>query len=378
MRITFVIPSLTPGGAERVITTMANYWSNRGWNVTLLTFDDGGAPPFYELDPRVVHHSLGIAAASANAIAALLNNFSRLSRLRQAIRASRPEAVISFMDRTNVVTLLATWGMGLPVVVSERNDPAQSKIGRVWSGLRFFTYHLASRLVVQTERAGAFFPPSIRHRSMVIPNPVVRPELGATSLYRLKQPAIVAMGRLVEQKGFDLLIGAFARLKERHPTWSLTIIGEGPLRPSLELLAASHGIQDRVAFPGRIKDPQAVLAQADIFVLSSRFEGFPNALCEAMACGLPVISTDCPSGPCEIIRDTYDGLLVQPNDETALATAMDRLMSDTSFRERLSKRAVEVTQRFGIERVMDSWEHLLATVVRAPAAVQDKISPELP
>jgi glycosyltransferase involved in cell wall biosynthesis len=152
---------------------------------------------------------------------------------------------------------------------------------------------------------------------------------------------------------------AFAQLKERHPNWNLTILGEGPLRQVLESLRDQLGLTSRVFLLGYVRDTYYYLKKADLFVMCSRFEGFPNALCEAMACGIPVISTDCPSGPREIIRSGENGLLVQPEDVNALALAMDSLMSDEKERKRLGSRAVEVIERFSLEKIMRMWEEVL-------------------
>jgi GalNAc-alpha-(1->4)-GalNAc-alpha-(1->3)-diNAcBac-PP-undecaprenol alpha-1,4-N-acetyl-D-galactosaminyltransferase len=367
MRCTLIIHSLSSGGAERVISRIANYWAVKGWAITLLTFDDGSEAPFYDLEDGVNHRSLGLAATSTNPIAGIWNNLSSIRSLRAAIIESKPDAVISFMARTNIITILATRGLNTPILVSERNDPAMLSPGRMWGTLRQWTYPFADRIVVQTERAGDYFPAKLQDRIFVMPNPVILPPIETTESNRslAGDRSLIAVGRLTYQKGFELLLQAFARLKDDYPEWMLTILGEGELRPDLESLAQSLGLANRLHLPGRVKNPHELLRQADIFVMSSRFEGFPNALCEAMVCGLPVISADCPNGPREIIREGVDGVLVPTEDITALAAAMGRLMSDPQLRAALAAAAPELAQRFSLEKVMLMWESLVQEVIKS-------------
>jgi GalNAc-alpha-(1->4)-GalNAc-alpha-(1->3)-diNAcBac-PP-undecaprenol alpha-1,4-N-acetyl-D-galactosaminyltransferase len=366
MHIVFVISSLNAGGAERIASVMANYWAEKGWDITILTMDDGNTPPFFWIDPSIKHYALCVAGESPNIVAGISQNLRRAQILRKEIAAINPQVVISFMDQTNVLTLLATVGMHLPVFVSEQIDPHCVSIGRIWELLRRLLYRHATFVVPQTERALYYFSPEIQKRSRVIPNPVLLPageELGDMPEDNNKRKTIIAMGRLEHQKGFDILLRAFAKVAHKHFPWSLCIWGEGSLRGSLEALRGQLGLDSRVQLPGRTKHPLMVMKQADLFVLSSRYEGFPTVLGEAMASGCPVISFDCPSGPRELIRDGFDGVLVPNGDIDALASVMDRLMTDECARLDLAVNAREVLARYGLEKIMTIWEEMIQDAV---------------
>lgn len=374
MRITLVIFSLRAGGAERVMSTMANYWAAKGWTVNLLTLNSPDEVPFYELHPSVRHRALGLASASPGAFSGLMNNLYRVRELRRAIRETVPDVVLSSMTPTNVLTLLATRGMNLTVFVREANNPYLSKVGRHWDLLRRWTYRRASRVVLLSKDSLAYFSEKVQRRAVVIPNPVImnaipRQPRSANG----PQMTMIAMGRMAPQKGFEMLLQAFSKNADKHPDWSLEILGDGPLRAELEATVDALGLTGRVRMPGVIKDPYRRLLLADLYVMSSRYEGFPNALCEAMAAGLPVISFACRTGPAEIIREGIDGVLVPAEDVGALGEAMDRLMGDPKTREALAARAPEVLERFGLEKVMGIWETAI-TEARAKGS-HPKLSP---
>jgi glycosyltransferase involved in cell wall biosynthesis len=283
--------------------------------------------------------------------------------VEDTIRKLRPDTVISFTDRMNVVTLAACRSLGVDTVVSERIDPSQQPLGWYWSKLRRWDYPLARALVVQTQTVRSQLLPLMRGRPIyVIPNAVDAPASQVVCEPRQTTDGslqLAAMGRLAYQKGFDLLIDAFARAARDQPRWSLVILGEGPERRRLEEEIHSRGLEGRVRLLGWVSDPSAVLRNCDAFVLSSRFEGFPNALLEAMALGLPAISVDCPSGPADIIRNEVDGLLVPFGDLPALAAAIRRLLSDEPLRHRLGAEAVHVVERFSSERYFARWDAVL-------------------
>jgi glycosyltransferase involved in cell wall biosynthesis len=316
---------------------------------------------FYELDSRIERVGLGLTRETGGIVQATRENLRRALAIRRALRATGPDRAVSFGDIMNCLVLLAASGTGTRTIVSERNDPRHLAMHQPWATLRSRLYPRADAVVVQTAGVADW---ARRHlpsaRTVVIPN-FVCPRPGSrypTGPDGAQERRLVGMGRLTPQKGFDLLIAAFARVAPAHPEWRLVIAGDGQERSRLEALVSELGLDTRVALPG-VLNANEHLASADMFVLSSRFEGFPNALMEAMAAGLPVVSFDCQSGPREIIRDGTDGILVPNEDVTSLAAQLDRLMSDEPARLRLGRAATEVVERFSLERVMAQWEELV-------------------
>lgn len=382
MRITFVISSLDGGGAERVVSNMARYWADKNWEITILTLFHGRRPVCYDLHPNVTHRDLANSTLfknprpDAQSLFALRDLFNVLTpserrvflrdiilivALRHAIIGTRPQTVISFIDVTNIYVLLALYRLNLPLIISERCHPVSTG-DQGWDRLRQRLYLRANNLVVLAEESLSCFEVEVRKRCRVIPNAVMPLRYAASdeeARHRKDERVLLAMGRLAYEKGFDLLLHAFARIAPKHPLWSLDIFGQGPLRSALEGLADELGLSKRVRFHGFTHQPYDIMRRSDLFVLSSRLEGFPNVLLEAMACGLPVVSFDCPTGPRDIIRDGTDGLLAPPLDLIALSKNLDRLMGDEAERKRLAARAPEVIERFSVERVMGMWENLV-------------------
>ena len=231
MRITAIISGLWGGGAEHALCILASGWAERGHQLSILTFEhtDGQS---YALHSAVQVRRLGLAGVSRHFLQALWRNLQRIRVLRRAIRKSEPDIIISFMDQANVLTLLATRGLGKAVIIAEQTDPALYDIGVLWNCLRRLCYPLADSLVCPTAATLARFRATTGVRGVAIANPIVVPPDVAQTRDRSGNSAghtLIAMGRLVKQKGFDLLLEAFSRLADRHPDWSLTIIGKGPL-----------------------------------------------------------------------------------------------------------------------------------------------------
>ena len=373
MRLMLVISSMSRGGAERVLGILADAWSANGHQVTLVTLA-GAMPGDYQLSGKVNRVALNTSLKSSNPVHGLVNNLRRIHLLRKMFTDNKPDVIISFVVHTNILTLLSALGSDIPVIVSERTDPSRIMIGRIREMLRKRLYPRAAAVVVQTFTVKSQMQTKMPSTSFyVIPNPVPDADpdkhfdhLPVRSLVKITEDTkiISAMGRLDVSKGFDLLIQAFKAVHVDHPECHLVIFGEGRERKNLERMVSSYGLQSHIHLPGSISTPRRYLSQTDIFVLSSRFEGFPNALLEAMASGLPVISFNCPSGPSDIIRDGIDGLLVPCEDVDALTVALSRLLSNTAERLCLSAAAREVTLRFAVNKILAFWDPLLEKAVK--------------
>ncbi|MBU1042441.1 MAG: glycosyltransferase family 4 protein [Proteobacteria bacterium] len=361
MRIALTISSLGIGGAQYVMTWLAETLVSHGHTVSLHCFDTVECQPFFPLHRDIKLLRLGLASPSSNISQALMTNYARVRGLRQSVLEQRPDVALSFMTEMNVLALLALSDK-VPVVVSERVNPVRHNIGPIWSSLRRIAYQRATAVVVQTQDILPFFSRRLRNRCTVIPNPVFPPQHGALPHAHLKRPIIVGLGRLQHQKGFDILLRAFAATREAHPEWSLVVYGEGPQLQELQDLCTRMGLNAQEIFPGVTHQAGAILAQADIFVLPSRFEGFPNALCQAMAAGVACIATNCESGPSNVIDQEVNGLLVPVEDEQGLTTTLARLMEDDGLRLRLGQRATEVLIRFAPDNVAEIWERLLSNI----------------
>lgn len=362
MHLLCVIHALQPGGAERVASILANAWVAEGTTVTLLTLD-GGEEPFYRLDARVRWLAAGPAFPSGSAVKAIGGNLTRIFRIRREVSRYKPDVVISFLTETNVDVLIATRGLGLPVIACEHTDPATCPIKPAWGRLRRLMYPWASAVVVLNERARRFFPLNVH--GVVIANPVLDPSAVASPAALRGGRRIVAMGRMAPEKCFDRLIKAFAALAPRHPEWSLTILGDGAGRGALEELCRELGVASRVFLPGIVPEPQGTLAQSAIFVSTSVLEGFPMAICEALACGLPVVAAEYHSGVHEIIEQGENGIIVPAGDGRALEDAIEHLIEEPEERVRLGGNARGVTDTFGLSRVLERWSFLLDDVTAA-------------
>jgi GalNAc-alpha-(1->4)-GalNAc-alpha-(1->3)-diNAcBac-PP-undecaprenol alpha-1,4-N-acetyl-D-galactosaminyltransferase len=360
---------MTTGGAERVAATLANAWAEQGRSVWIVSSFIDSRVVGYRLHPQVsVVFLADLLPSSGRGIVPKV--ITKLFALRRLVAKIKPDVVISFLTNVNVVSLAALARSGVPLVISERVDPAADvELSRTLRIARALLYRLAAALVVQTASAATHY----RERVRVLPpivtisNPLPRELAKHTERARQEGEGrrIIAMGRLTPQKSYATLIRSFARAFAEDRTWRLQIWGEGPQRDELQRLIASLGLRERVSLPGLTDSPWAVLAAAQIFALTSKYEGFPNAMLEAMACGLACVAVDCPSGPRELAEGGAAALLIPRGDVDLLADALRRLAFDAEIRGALGARAAEFVRReFSEESILTQWDCLLTEAIR--------------
>lgn len=361
--IAVVVHALHGGGAERVAAAMANLWAGRGDRVTAITLAAADTD-VYQVDSSVRRVGLALMGKSRNNLEAIWNNRRRVRALRTAIRDAQADCIVSVTDQMNILTLLASRGLQVPVVIAEHSDPRHQGLGLIRERLRRRLYPQAAAIVVLTQSVADHLCAILGERPIhVIPNGIERPPESALRARADVQPLIVSMGRLSNEKQFGKLISAFAQLATRYPDWRLAIAGEGPQRDALQRQIQDHGLARRVELVGWVDDPFAFLSRGAIYVLSSRYEGFPVALLEAMAMGLAVVSVDCDSGPREIIQDGVNGRLVPVGDLAVLTQSIAQLIEDQQLRNRLGSAARTVVERFSPERFEERWDRVFGDIL---------------
>lgn len=368
--VALFINNLHGHGAQRVVTTLANSWARAGWGVCVITLTDEGSD-YFALDEKVRRIVVGLSRSPDGAVGRLLINVRRALALRRAVRAAGVPIVTAFLIHNNLLTVLAAKGFGLRVVLCERNDPERETLAWPIKLLRRLLYRQAD--VVTSNSRGvleilkAYVP---EDKLAFVPNPLVVPESPGNVAPGMS--TVLTVGRLSPQKAHDVLLKAFAQVAPGRSDWRLAVLGDGELREPLRRLAASLELSDRVDWLGQRPDPFAHYRAADIFALASRFEGTPNALLEAMACGLAVVVSDTSPGPLEYVDDGVTGLVVPVDDARALAGALERLMSDPDLRRRLGTAARTRVAESALPHALATWERVLGLPLPADTRPADR------
>ena len=364
-RLLFFVSSMQGGGAERVAALLCNYWVAEGHDVMLVPTFSGRGTCLYELDSRVRLNYLAdtVGKRGSSPIGKLI----RLSAIRKMIRRQAPDVVLSFLTNVNVAVLLASWRLEVPVIVAERSYPGAMPVGTVLARLRGLTYPRARAVVMQTAQGKEWLSKHVpQARGVVIANPCQYPlptsvpVVDVNEKLRQGRRVLLSVGRLSGEKGYAILIAAFAALSKSFNDWDLVILGEGEERPALEEQVRHLRLCDRVRLFGRVGNLHDWYRRADLYVMSSLFEGFPNALLEAMSYGLPSVSFDCETGPADLIRHGENGLLVSPEHGAGgLRAALQCLMANSGMRQSMSGAARDVRDRYHVAMIGQLWSSVL-------------------
>lgn len=350
------IDSMQRGGAQRVMSVLSKFLSDRGIYTILVNDiipDERKAE--YSIDFRV--HRVFL---DKNRKLGRNKNIARVIGLRRLVKEENPDVILSFMGPPNYRMLLATIGMRCRKVISVRNDPYREYGTGLKKWIAGFIFRFADGCVFQTEQASEYFPAAVRKKGRIILNPVDSSFFN--TVWKGEDKTILSVGRLYPQKNHVLLLNAFAQVHKKHPKYELKICGKGSEENNLKELASELGIDSFVSFMGEVGNVKDELKHSSCFVLSSDYEGLPNALMEAMAVGIPVISTDCPcGGPHTLIRHNENGILVPCGDVNGLADAIEEVISNKEKRMRLGQYGKESAAHFRTETVMGEWLEYLFT-----------------
>jgi GalNAc-alpha-(1->4)-GalNAc-alpha-(1->3)-diNAcBac-PP-undecaprenol alpha-1,4-N-acetyl-D-galactosaminyltransferase len=367
MRIVFLTSSMEGGGAERVAALLANGWADKGHEVVLMPTFSARGECVYPLRQSVDLTFLSDLCSPG------AGRLERFIVLRKFMKMSRPDVVVSFLPHVNVAAILAAASLAIPVVACERTYPpaVRPQISIFYRIMRNLAYPLASALVGQTESTANW----LRLRSgkaqvVAIPNPVVLPLpsklpiIDPENMIRSERKVILWAGRFDEAKRAVLLIDAFNDIVAGAPDWDVCMLGSGPRHKTLQERINALGLGKRILLPGFAGNLGDWYRRADIYVMTSSFEGFPNTLLEALAHSVPSVAFDVLTGPRDL-SDDGRRLMLLPDREhvTALAAALTSLISDKELRTKLGAAAAEVSITYSEDAVLSMWDELLASVV---------------
>lgn len=354
--IAFYIGSLAKGGAERVISNLAESFNANGYRVYMVT--KMREENEYTISSDITRVIADITPEEETN-SRIRNLYRRIHKLRMIWKQIKPDTIVSFIGKNNLMSIASSRGLRIPVYVSVRSAP-QREIG---SGrnkqLTFFLFSMAKGIILQTTQAKAFFTPKLQQKVTILPNSV-NPKFMKPMYSGERKKTIVSVGRLDDNKNQQLLIEAFDCIKEDFPEWNVEFYGDGENTEKLQNIIQTKNLSHCVKLMGSRTEIDIYIQDASVFVLTSKVEGMPNALIEAMALGLTVISTDCPcGGPADLIRNGENGFLIPVDDKEALIRTLQQVLSDESLRMKLSNQAHNIIHTMNPDTVNQAWIDLI-------------------
>lgn len=356
--IVFVTISMCGGGTERVISVLANHAASLGQNVTIMMIADDRVE--YELDKRI-----NVVCVSKATGGSFIGRIKRILAMRKLIKNSDNAGVIAMGSSSSLFTLVATFGLRNPVVVSERNPPNRLNLKPISKGMmlvREYLYGRATKVVLQTEDSKECFGKRVVANATTVMNPLTD-DIYNYDVNGVREKSIIAAGRFVDYKAFDFLIDSFAEFNKTHEEYTLKIFGKGDLQGEYQKQIDELGITDKAKICGFSSNLYGELLKGGMFVSPSRAEGVSNALLEALALGIPVIATDCPVGGSKMcIESGVNGILIEVDNMKELVDAMSKVADDVEFRDKITTSAVARSKDWSVDAVWAQWMQLLSGV----------------
>ena len=345
--IIFVINRLGGGGAERVAQLLVSSIGSSDYSVKILSVN--------KFEREYDHANLNVEYLSSES--ASLSKLKRIKAIRNYLKKDKPDVVISFEYFLNMDTIVAARGLGIKVIVSERNDPAQQRERKVVNFLRDYLYRKADVLVCQTPDAKAYFSKKVQEHSVIIPNPV---KSGLPSWCGQNSNKIINFCRLEKQKNLPLLIDAFEQLHKEYDDFELLIYGDGREGDALKSFITERGIEQFVHIYPAVNNIHRVASACRMFVSSSDYEGLSNSMLEAMAMGMPTVCTDCPCGGARmVIENNVNGILVPVGDRDALVASMRKVIADVGFAAEIAAAAQNISEKLSQTKISEKWNELI-------------------
>jgi GalNAc-alpha-(1->4)-GalNAc-alpha-(1->3)-diNAcBac-PP-undecaprenol alpha-1,4-N-acetyl-D-galactosaminyltransferase len=360
-KIAFVIPGLEPGGAERVVSTLANELCNT-YEIIVITLWD--VEPFYYLHNNINHiKCANRPLISKNVFQALHNNFYLLKRLKTIFKDNEIDLTIGFTTTANILAIIASKSKKIPCIISERSNPNIKVLGKIWTYLRKTNYKKADFIVVQTKQNLSYFSKfTTKKKLTILPNPLSSELISNKKRNTSKENIVLSVGRLDKNKSQDLLIRAFSNINTDG--WRLIFVGEGLEKHNYINLTKSLELESKVSFVGNSTKVYDYYNSSKIFAFTSQSEGFPNVLIEAMYFELPCISTNCPSGPSEIINEGSNGFLIPVNDQNSLEKKLSLLMSSEDLRKNIGENAYLNAKEYQTENIVKRWDKIIQKLIQ--------------
>ena len=353
MKVNFYISSLSSGGAEHVLINIANTLSTKKYKVSIYSLEK--RKQFYNPSKKVELKKIEKKPKNK-----LINFINDLKFIRNSIKNDKPDVTISFLSRCNFLLIISSFFSKNKLIVSDRNNIRREHSIFIYL-ITCFLYIFTDKIVVQTKGVKEIYPKFLQKKIVIIENPIDKKQLEKqldTKIVRNKN-SIISIGRLEKQKDFKTLIDSFKIVHESHPKWNLNIYGQGHMYDKIQDYINVSGLSENIALCGVTKKPFKEIKKSDIFILSSFYEGFPNALCEAMYSETCCISTNCKYGPNELITDNENGFLVEVANVNDMVNKINYCIENEEIRKKIGINAKISVERLSIESIIKKWENII-------------------